>query len=72
MKKNIKLGSSVKDAITGLKGVAIGRAEYLYSCPRILVQPEGLNDGKIISSEWMDEPRLNIVENDDSGLGFTT
>jgi hypothetical protein len=70
--KKISLGSNVEDPITGFKGVAIARAEYMYGCGKILVQPEGLNEGKIISSEWIDEPRLDVIKDKDMGVGFTS
>ena len=55
----VKLGTEVKDSITGLEGVAIGRSEYLYGCVNILVQPKGLKDGKPIEPVWIDEQRLD-------------
>jgi len=55
----IKLGSKVKDTISGFEGIVVGRAEYLYGCVQILVQPEGLKeDGQPVASRWMDEQRF--------------
>lgn len=54
----IKLGSEVKDFITGFKGIAIARIVYLSGCIQIQVQAKGLKDGKIIKAEWIDEPQL--------------
>jgi len=52
----IKLGDSVKDSISGFEGIAIGKAEYLYGCMQILVQPESLQEnGQPTESRWMDE-----------------
>lgn len=54
----IKLGSKVTDSITGFSGVALARAEYLYSSTTIAVQSEELHDGKPLSRVWIDEQRL--------------
>jgi hypothetical protein len=59
----IELGSKVKDSITGFSGIATGRAEYLHGCARVLVEPQELKDGKPVESQWLDEPRLVVVEN---------
>lgn len=57
----IELGDRVKDRITGLKGIAIGITEWLYSCRRIVVQPETTKDHKPIESFCVDEPQLTLV-----------
>lgn len=54
----IKLGSKIKDMITGFEGVAIARIVYLNGCVQIQVQSKKLKDGKIIKAEWIDEPQL--------------
>lgn len=58
----IKLGSKVKDSITGLTGIATSRTEYLYGCVHIGVTPTELKDGKPIESSWFDEQRIELVE----------
>ena len=57
----IKLGSFVKDPITGLRGMAIARSEWLWGCTRIGVQPQELKDGRPVEETWFDEARLEIV-----------
>lgn len=54
----VKLGTVVTDAVSGFSGVATGRTEYLYGCIRIMVEPQGLHDGKPIEAQWFDEQRL--------------
>jgi len=54
----VKLGQKVRDKITGLEGIATARTEFLYGCVRVLIDPEGLHDGKPIESQWLDEQRL--------------
>jgi hypothetical protein len=57
----IKLGSKVKDSITGFIGIAIGRTEFMYGCARILVEPQELKDGKPIETHWFDEQRIDVL-----------
>lgn len=63
----VKLGSKVKDSITGFTGVATARAVYLYGCVQVLVQPGKLENGKIVESHWFDEQRLDTVSAAKSG-----
>ncbi len=58
----IKLGSKVKDIITGFEGVAVARTEWLYGCTRIGVDSAELNDGKPVETQWFDEQRLEMTE----------
>jgi len=58
----IKLGSEVKDFITGFKGIAIARIVYLNGCVQVQVQSKELKDGKIIKAEWIDEPQLICIK----------
>ncbi len=57
----VQLGDQVIDEISGLKGVAIGRCEYLYGCTQIGVQPKVDKDGSVPSSVWIDEQRVKFV-----------
>lgn len=58
----IKLGSRVKDTITGFEGVAIGRTIWLYGCERICVEPTTLREGKPIEERWFDDQRVELLE----------
>ncbi|QTL01945.1 hypothetical protein J5J86_14135 [Aquabacter sp. L1I39] len=58
----VTLGHRVKDAITGLVGIATARTEYMYGCAQVHIQPEGLKDGAPISGAWFDEQRVSTVE----------
>lgn len=57
----IKLGQRVRDRISGLEGIVIGRMEYLYGCTRIAVQPQDVKDGKPVESTFVDEPQLELL-----------
>lgn len=58
----ISLGNKVKDSVTGLMGIAVARSEWLWGCVRIAIQPQELKDGKPIDEIWLDEDRLEIIE----------
>jgi hypothetical protein len=54
----IKLGTRVRDTITGFEGIAVARTVWLYGCSRIAVQSSELHDGKPIEAQWIDEEQL--------------
>lgn len=58
----INLGDTVKDKITGFKGVAISRHEYLNGCIRFCVQPPVDKNGKVPEEESFDEEQLQVVK----------
>ena len=58
--RNIKLGSRVKDIVTGIEGIAIAKCIYMNGCIRYEVQPQGLEKNKPIDSLWVDESQLNV------------
>lgn len=61
--KEIKLGDKVKDPITGVVGIAVGRTIWLYGCARIAVQPMGVNkEKKPFETISVDEPQLIVVQ----------
>jgi len=62
MEKEVKLGEVYTDKITGLKGVAIARIEYLNGCVRVELQPKQVKDGKPVESTWVDEQQLKNVK----------
>lgn len=55
----IKLGSTVTEVITGVKGVVTGRCEYLTGCNQYLVQPKS-RKGQYVESHWFDEAKLRV------------
>ncbi len=59
----IKLGSRVRDNITGFTGIATGKVEFLHGCTRILIEPEKLEDnGKPVEGQYFDEQRVEVVK----------
>lgn len=60
--EEIKLGSEVRDPITGYKGIAVGRTIWLHGCARISVQKKGVdNNGKLFEMQSFDEPQLIVI-----------
>ena len=60
--KRLKLGDEVRDTVTGFRGIAIAKTEYLHGCARIAVQPRVDKDGKVPDSCTFDEPQLELIE----------
>ena len=58
----IELGEEVRDTITGFKGVAVSRNEWLNGCVRYAVQGKVDKDGKVPKEEWIDEKQLVVVK----------
>ena len=54
------LGRSVKDKVTGFKGIVVGYVTYLTGCNQCLVTPPIKKDGTRADGEWFDEQRLEI------------
>jgi hypothetical protein len=57
----VTLGQTVKDRITGLTGIAMGRTEYLTGCAHVgILQKQLTKDLKQADWEWIDETRLEV------------
>lgn len=59
---SIKLGSLVKDNISGFTGIVTARTEWLFGCARCGVEATEIKDGKLIDAQWFDEQRLDVLE----------
>lgn len=57
----IKLGSKVRDTLTGLEGVAIARTVWIHGCVRITIQPFGLHDGQPLACQTTDENQVEPI-----------
>ena len=57
-----EVGSRVEDKITGVKGLVIGRADYISGCNQFLMQPDQSKQEKKDNAKpdsiWFDGPRL--------------
>ena len=59
----IELGVIVKDKVTGLVGVVMGRTEYLTGCAHLGICPQKLKtDGSTPDWQWIDETRCELVK----------
>jgi hypothetical protein len=59
----VKLGSLVKDTITGFTGYALGRIEFGYGCIHIRVQTQSLTkDGEPVPQQTFDEQRIEVLK----------
>jgi hypothetical protein len=56
----IKLGSKVRDKVSGVEGIATGRCEYLNGCIQYCVTTKVGKDNKG-TSPWIDEGQLVVV-----------
>lgn len=65
---NATLGKKVQDRITGFKGIAVARVEYLNDRTSIGVQSQELKDGKPIDTEYFDEGRIEMLMTDEGAL----
>lgn len=57
----INLGDKVRDRMTGFAGIVIGIHNWLYGCTRVSVQPEKLQEGKVVDPQIFDEPQLEVL-----------
>lgn len=58
-----ELGVKVREIFTGLTGITMGRTEYFTGCIQYGVMDTELDkDGLIKEWTWMDESRLELIE----------
>lgn len=58
----MKLGDKVRSKVSGLTGIAVGHAVWLYGCERVLIQPPVDKDGKDVDCVWVDMGEAEVVE----------
>lgn len=74
----IKLGSKVRDKITGLEGIAVSRIEFLNGCIQYELMPKCKNKNEPVKEGvFLDEAILEIIpvkrkviKKQDTGGGF--
>lgn len=62
MIKKVKLGDEVECTVTGFKGIAVCRTQYLNGCDRLGVQPPIDKDGKHPEALHFDEMQLQVTK----------
>ena len=60
MKKQVQLGDTVQDMVTGLKGVVTGITQWITGCDQAIVQPPLKKDGEKPETVWMDINRCKV------------
>ena len=63
----IELGRRVKDLVTGIEGIAVGRCEYLNGCVQIYIRPKAKKTGEEVEGIWADDIQVK-----DLGPGVTS
>jgi len=58
----IELGDTVKDKVSGFKGIATSRTEFLNGCIQYDVVPKVGKDNKILEGVAIDEGSLEIIK----------
>jgi hypothetical protein len=57
----MKLGNIAMDRISGFKGVATCRLEYLNGCIRWQITPQELHDGEPVEAHYFDDEQLALA-----------
>lgn len=58
--KEIKLGTTCTDIITGFTGIAISKVTHITGCDRYELQPKINAEGVVKESAWVDVNRLKV------------
>jgi hypothetical protein len=58
LKQEFQLGARLKDKVSGLEGIAVGRLEYLNGCIQYCIKAKVGKDNKIPDAEWIDSQQL--------------
>ena len=58
----INLGDLLRDTVTGFKGTAVAKTEWLNGCNRVAIQPLKLKDGVPAELVHMDVEQLELVK----------
>lgn len=57
-----ELGQKVKDIVTGLEGIVVGKTEWLNGCVRFAIQSRVNDKGGIPEQQWIDEQQAEIID----------
>jgi hypothetical protein len=63
-----ELGDRLRDRVSEVEGIVIGRIEYLNGCTQYAIKPKKTKDGKVLDAEWVDSQQVEKV---DDGLRIT-
>lgn len=57
-----ELGQRLRDRVSEVEGIVIGRIEYLNGCTQYALKPKKLKDGKVLDAEWIDSQQVELVD----------
>lgn len=57
-----RLGTRVRDKVTGIEGILTARSEFLNGCVRYTFQPPLDKEGKAPDERWVDVGQLEQVD----------
>lgn len=60
-KFRLALGDSVRDIVTGFRGVVTGRAQHLTGCDTYGVSAREHKDAEVKGAQWFDDNRLELL-----------
>ena len=60
--KTYEFGVTLKDKITGFKGIVTGYASYITGCDQYLIIHKVNKEGKAGDHKWFDENRLELLK----------
>lgn len=63
-----ELGDKLRDRVSEVEGIVIGRIEYLNGCTQYAIKPKKTKDGKVLEAEWIDSQQVEKVG---EGLNIT-
>jgi hypothetical protein len=59
-----ELGQKAKDVVTGFTGTITARADYLTGCKQYCVTPRVKPDGEYPNGVWLDEDRIELLDDE--------
>lgn len=58
----MRLGQELRDKVSGIKGIAVSRTEFINGCVRFAIQaPMNKKDNTLPPEVWFDEKQLEVV-----------
>ena len=60
--QELKLGTKLKDKVSGWEGIAIAKIEFLNGCIQFSLKPKLDKDGKMLDAQTFDSEQLEIVD----------
>ena len=58
---DFELGTTVRDTVTNVEGVASTVTFSLMNCPRVAIQPVEDDPAEALDRQWADAPRIEVV-----------